>query len=305
MRAFCFGAVVVLLFGMPHSLLGENVTLTGKTAAYSVENPSSLQGYFNPGSDVEIEEYVKTAGMYRVRFKLPDGNEIIALCRPEDLGKKSSSEGASASGGEGRAVEDFEKILQTGSQYVRTETSSWQFSKPGVEAAPGKGINGSTGMMFDPGQEGQWNNCSFNWTVPGLELQELSFWVKTENLGKGFTIDMFVRSKKSEGSEEGMSARFRIKNSAAGGQTYPVVVFNPDASGWTYVSIILDRAKGTMKVGTSSTRIVKEEDYVVFGPDSWELPTDYTIIGGVGFLKEKVNDRLPVYFDDFSCKTTS
>ncbi|MDD2710596.1 MAG: hypothetical protein PHV34_21665 [Verrucomicrobiae bacterium] len=68
-------------------VLGETVECARRVEAFDCRNPSRQIGFFEPATDLEIEEYVTAAKMFRVCFRAPDGTEIRALCRPEALGK--------------------------------------------------------------------------------------------------------------------------------------------------------------------------------------------------------------------------
>ena len=79
-----------LLSGWPGGglfLAAETLQITQQIVAFDPSDPKRQIGYFQAKSALEIEEFVPSAKMYRVKFKTPDGTEIRALCRPEDLGK--------------------------------------------------------------------------------------------------------------------------------------------------------------------------------------------------------------------------
>jgi len=65
----------------------ETIICSQRIEAFDSENPSQILGYFDANSSLELEEFVASAKMYRVRYKTPDGKEIVALCKPEALGK--------------------------------------------------------------------------------------------------------------------------------------------------------------------------------------------------------------------------
>jgi hypothetical protein len=79
---------------------GEAFQCKQAVEAYDVKNPDQLMGRFEASTNLEIEDYVASAKMFRVLYKSPDGKEVRALCRPDALGKKppeSVRAGASAS----------------------------------------------------------------------------------------------------------------------------------------------------------------------------------------------------------------
>jgi hypothetical protein len=53
-------------------------------------------GYFEPQSSLEVLEWNATRSLYLVSFKLPDGGEVRALCRPEDIGREPPQDSSAA-----------------------------------------------------------------------------------------------------------------------------------------------------------------------------------------------------------------
>ena len=90
MRAFRGTYLGVLIWSLLGGVLdAETFQCIKKIDAFDPADPTRQIGIFQPQSALEIEEFAPAAKMYRVFFKAPDGTEVHALCRPEDLGKTS------------------------------------------------------------------------------------------------------------------------------------------------------------------------------------------------------------------------
>ncbi|MBU0679537.1 MAG: C39 family peptidase [Verrucomicrobia bacterium] len=71
-------------FGLSASR-AEEITARAKTAAYALDNPSILRGYFPAGAQLTVLDNYNDA-MAKVRFRSPSGKVVEALCRKSDLG---------------------------------------------------------------------------------------------------------------------------------------------------------------------------------------------------------------------------
>ncbi|MDD2710595.1 MAG: hypothetical protein PHV34_21660 [Verrucomicrobiae bacterium] len=127
-------------------VFGEAVQCAQRTAAFDCQNPSNQIGFFEPSTNLEIEEYVADAKMFRVCFKAPNGSEVRALCRPEALGKTApgtepaaTTAGASSSAAAGKpsaaAAPGNEKtevdlLLVRGSVQKTVSSATGQFDIP-------------------------------------------------------------------------------------------------------------------------------------------------------------------------------
>jgi hypothetical protein len=73
----------ILLLGCD-SWAGETFQTKTKIPGYDPADPRKVLEYFESQSALILEEYVASANMCRVLFKLPNGTEIKALCLMED-----------------------------------------------------------------------------------------------------------------------------------------------------------------------------------------------------------------------------
>lgn len=94
-RLFLIAIILGCFFENTAQAASETFKCSQKIRAFDCTQPSQQIGEFEPETTLEIEEFVSTAKMYRVRFHAPDGTEIVALCCPEDLGKQTTISEAS------------------------------------------------------------------------------------------------------------------------------------------------------------------------------------------------------------------
>lgn len=69
------------------SLFGEKFECKQAVPAFDMANPSIQKGVFDPGSEIDIVEFVPSAQMYLVHFTPIGSPAIKVYCRPADLGK--------------------------------------------------------------------------------------------------------------------------------------------------------------------------------------------------------------------------
>lgn len=91
--ALCLLASCLSFFSL---LAGEQIECKNRIEAFDAAEPSRLLGYFDAKSKLELGEYLPSAKMFAVKFIAPDGTEVNAFCKPEDLGKAAPTNEASA-----------------------------------------------------------------------------------------------------------------------------------------------------------------------------------------------------------------
>jgi hypothetical protein len=84
-KAFCLGFALSMGTILPG--FAETIICSKKIEAFDPTNPTQISGYFEAGTSLNVQEFIDSEKKYRVSFKSPDGKEIFALCKSEDLGK--------------------------------------------------------------------------------------------------------------------------------------------------------------------------------------------------------------------------